>query len=111
MKFKGEFHALHYFFFENEVHPFSNPRFLSVIVNGEWFPIKPGIIDDVPGYGRGFIWRPPIVVGATAIIVAGDDRGNASGGGMVMMVGSGMPFTTNGNGVEQCPPPNRTGMT
>ena len=67
----------------------------------------------VPGYGRGFIWRPPIRVGASVIIVAGDIRGNATGGGKVMTIGSGMLFTnlTGAPIIGQCPPQNGTELT
>jgi len=69
------------------------PNFISVIVNGAWFTIDADVISDVPGYGRGFIWRPPIRVGTLVVVVAGDIHGNATGGGKVMTVGSGTLFT------------------
>jgi len=84
-----------------------------VMLNGIFSTIDPEIIDDVPGYGRGFIWRPRIPVGASVIIVAGDIRGNATGGSVVMKVASGTPFTnaTTGYLYGVCPPPNGTGIT
>jgi len=103
------------FFSENELYPFSNPNFFSFIVGDEFFPIDPvnDIVEDIPGYGRGFIWRPPIRMGLAVVIVAGDFRGKATGGGMVMKVGSGTLFTnsTGDPWVGICPPQNGTGIT
>ena len=95
------------------MRPFSNPNFLAVVVNGGWFVIAPDIISDVPGYGRGFIWRPPIRVGAPVVIIAGDTRGNATGGGMVTKVGPGTLFTnlTGDPLIGQCPLTNGTKLT
>jgi len=89
------------------------PNFLSVVVKGGWFTIDPDVISDVPGYGRGFIWRPPIRVGASVVVVAGDIHGNATGGGKVMTVGSGTLFTNlTGNPlIGECPPANGTELT
>ena len=105
---------MYLFFSENKLHPFSIPNFLPVTLNGGWSLIRvnPEIINDIPGYGRGFIWRPPIRAGAIVVIVAGDIRGNATGGGIAMMVGPGTPFTNlTGNPLMgQCPPPNGTGL-
>ena|SRR6266581_9552930 len=75
------------------MHSFSNPNFLSVVIGGGWYAIKLSIITDVPGYGRGFTWRPPIRASSDVVLIAGDIRGNATGGGMVLKVGSGTPFT------------------
>jgi len=93
------------------MRPFSNPTFLAAIVNGRWIAIDPGIISDVPGYGRGFIWRPPISVGEDVVIVAGDIYGKATGGGMVMRVGSGTPFENPTGDVPRCPPSNTFNVT
>ena len=92
---------------------FSNPTFLPIVLNGPWSPLTPGLISDVPGYGRGFIWRPPIVIGAVVVLVAGDIHGNATGGAMVMTVESGTQFTnmTADPMIGQCPPLNGTGIT
>jgi len=114
VKFKGEPNT--YFYFSLRINaPLSNPKFLSVIVtvDGEYRPIYTGGLDDVPGYGRGFIWQPPIRAGATVVIVAGDMRGNATGGALAMKVGAGMAFTTTSNSywTGQCPPPNGIGIT
>ena len=110
MKFEGEPKPPFYIFSENEMNPFSSPTFLSAIVKGGWFPIAPGVISDVPGYGRGFTWRPPIHAGLDVIIVAGDVHGNATGGGMVMKVGPGTLFTnmTGDPSIGQCPLANGT---
>ena len=96
------------------MHLFSHPTFLAVVVNGGWFSIPLGEISDVPGYGKGFIWQPPIQAGLDVIIVAGDIRGNATGGGMVMTVGLGTLFTNmtgDSPSIGQCPPANDTEIT
>jgi len=95
------------------MHPFSIPNFLPVALNGGWSLINPELVNDVPGYGRGFIWRPPIRAGAIVVIVAGDIRGNATGGGMVLTVESGTPFTnlTGDPIIGRCSPPNGTELT
>ena len=96
------------------MNPFSNPNFLVVVLNDRWYRIIPDIITDVPGYGRGFIWRPGIRIGTVVVIVAGDVHGNATGGGVVTTVGSGTAFTnTTADNVVQgtCPPQNGTGIT
>jgi len=84
------------------------------MIDGDFVPIYIGGLDDVPGYGRGFTWLPDIRAGATVIIVAGDIRGNATGGALTMKIGAGMAFTQPSSssywrGV--CPPPNGTGIT
>ena len=110
VKYKGEQpNTPPFIFLQNEMHPFSNPKFVSVILNGIYSRIPLGGLDDVPGYGRGFIWQPPIRAGATVVIVAGDLRGNATGGALTMRVGSGTAFAqpvTYWTG--DCPPPNGT---
>jgi len=73
--------------------------------------IDPSVISDVPGYGRGFIWRPPISVGEDVVIVAGDTWGKATGGKKVMRVGSGTPFADPTGDVPQCPPTYGTEIT
>ena len=113
MKFKGGPNT--YFHSSFKINgPLSNPNFLSVIVDGDFIPIYIGALDDVPGYGRGFIWQPDSPAGATVVIVAGDIRGNATGGALAMKVGAGMAFkrpSSRSYWRGECPPPNGTGIT
>lgn len=62
--------------------PQGTPNFYGVIPGGESFQIPVGNIDDESnaGQGTGFSWKPNLVVGTTVIIVAGDNRGNGTGG-------------------------------
>jgi len=112
VKFKGGPNTYFYSSFKINA-PLSNPHFLSVMVDGDFVPIYIGALDDVPGYGRGFTWQPDIRAGATVVIVAGDIRGNATGGALSMKVGAGTAFTQPSSrsywrGV--CPPQNGTGI-
>ncbi|KAK7048761.1 hypothetical protein R3P38DRAFT_3345796 [Favolaschia claudopus] len=65
------------------------PRFHGVIPGGDSFEIPQGSITQVPEQGTGFSWTPPLRGMSTFLLVAGDNRGNGTGGSTLYIVGSG----------------------
>jgi len=65
------------------------PKFRGVIPGGQSFEIPQNNITNVPEQGTGFSWVPPLRGGSTLLLVAGDDRGDGSGGSASVTVGPG----------------------
>ncbi|KAF7325901.1 hypothetical protein MKEN_00440900 [Mycena kentingensis (nom. inval.)] len=66
-----------------------NPKFRGVIPGGQSFELPQNNITNVPEQGTGFSWKPSLRGGTTLLLVAGDDRGDGSGGSTIYTVGSG----------------------
>ncbi|KAK2462378.1 hypothetical protein APHAL10511_005684 [Amanita phalloides] len=64
------------------------PNFLGVIPGGQSFAIPEASLTNIQSEGTGFSWNPSVRGGTTLIIVAGDNRGNGTGGSTFYVVGS-----------------------
>ncbi|KAF9554525.1 hypothetical protein CPC08DRAFT_727066 [Agrocybe pediades] len=67
-----------------------NPDFLGVIPGGQSFVIPQGKITQVPSQGTGFTYKPSVRAGTYMYIVAGDNRGNGTGGAFGTTVAAGI---------------------
>ncbi|KAJ7064833.1 hypothetical protein C8F01DRAFT_1128366 [Mycena amicta] len=65
------------------------PTFHGVIPGGDSFEIPQNNLSTVANEGFGFSWVPPLRGGTTLLLVAGDGRGNGTGGSSPYTVGSG----------------------
>lgn len=67
------------------------PNFLAVIPGGQSFVIPRTTItnETEEGKGLGFTWKASVKGGTTLMIVAGDQRGNGTGGSIITVVSSG----------------------
>lgn len=62
------------------------PAFQGVIPGGESFAITEGPLTNVSQQGLGFNWTVSLRGGTSLFIVAGDDRGNGTGGSVPNLV-------------------------
>lgn len=69
----------------------STPSFEGVIPGGQSFsiPVDSSNLTTVTNLGTGFSWQPNLRSGTTLILVAGDDRGNGTGGSILNVVSAG----------------------
>ncbi|KAF9467943.1 hypothetical protein BDZ94DRAFT_1210476 [Collybia nuda] len=67
------------------------PKFFGVIPGGQSFAVPQSDITDQSndGKGIGFTWKPSIKGGTTLLLIAGDDRGNGTGGSFFQTVSNG----------------------
>ncbi|KAF7344599.1 hypothetical protein MSAN_01942000 [Mycena sanguinolenta] len=81
------------------------PKFQGVIPGGISFEIPQGPITQVAEEGTGFNWTAPLRGMTTFLLVAGDDRGNGTGGSTLYIVSSG---TNNDNSCLNSTSPSST---
>ncbi|KAF7344597.1 hypothetical protein MSAN_01941800 [Mycena sanguinolenta] len=73
-----------------EVGVQGTPKFQGVIPGGISFEIPEGAITQVAEEGTGFNWTVPLHGMTIFLLVAGDDRGNGTGGSTLYLVNSGI---------------------